>query len=273
MVSLHLIRTGRILHIKDTIVITGASSGIGWELVNALSGREVNIAALARRPELIMELWNKIPESKRKADLFPIGCDVGKPEEVEAAFRRIKEKFGPVKTLINNAGITHISLFKKGHSTATKTLFDTNFFGAVYCTEEALADLIQTKGHLVNISSVAGYAPLAGRTAYAASKHAMHGFFETLRTELSRQGVHVMMVCPTFVATGIRNPGEQKLEVETLQAHDVALEILKGLEQKKRLLLLGKTAKLAYYFNKFFPRFYESMMLKKQQQIFNDNSK
>jgi short-subunit dehydrogenase len=261
------------LHLRDTIVITGASSGIGWALVSALAGREVNIAALARRPELISELWNNIPAAERKASILSIGCDVGKAEEVQAAFNQIKEKFGPVKILINNAGITHISLFKKGHSEATKNLFDTNFFGAVYCAEEALDDLIQTKGHLVNVSSVAGYAPLAGRTAYAASKHAMHGFFETLRTELRLSGVHVMMVCPTFVATGIRNPGEKKLEVETLQADDVAKAILLGIERKERLLLLGKTAKLAYYFNKFFPRFYESMMLKKQQQIFIDNSK
>jgi NAD(P)-dependent dehydrogenase (short-subunit alcohol dehydrogenase family) len=111
--------------------------------------------------------------------------------------------FGALDGLVNNAGISHRSLFQDTDPAVIRRVMEVNFFGAMQMTHAALPHLLQTRGMVTAISSVAGYAPLLGRTGYAASKHALHGFFDSLRTEVEERGVGVTLVCPSFIATGI----------------------------------------------------------------------
>ena len=119
------------------------------------------------------------------------------------AVERGVAQFGRLDVLVNNAGITHRSPFQATQTEVLRRVMDVNLFGAIHLTRAALPHLKRTRGLIVALSSVAGFTPLIARTGYSASKHALHGFFESLRTELAPDGVGVMMVCPSFIATGI----------------------------------------------------------------------
>jgi short-subunit dehydrogenase len=150
---------------------------------------------------------------------------------------------------------------------------EVNFFGALYCTKAALESLIERKGMIIVISSTAGITPLMGRTGYSASKHALHGLFESLRTELIPHGVHVMMACPGFTRTQLqsralhRNEGRRENDPDWVgkQANpeEVARAIYRAALKRKRLLVLTPTGKLSYYLNKVAPALYERMMAHK----------
>jgi short-subunit dehydrogenase len=117
----------------------------------------------------------------------------------------VTAKWGGVDVLINNAGVSMRALFEEADLQVIKELMDINFWGTVYCTKFALASIMANKGCVVGVSSIAGYRGLPARTGYSASKFAMHGFLEALRTETLHTGVNVMWVCPGFTASNIRN--------------------------------------------------------------------
>jgi len=112
-------------------------------------------------------------------------------------------RYGRLDVLVANAGISHRSAFASTDAAVIRRVMEVNFFGAVNCTRAALPHLRSVRGAIVAVSSVAGYSPLVARTGYAASKHALHGFYDSLRAELAEDGVDVTLVCPSFVATGI----------------------------------------------------------------------
>jgi len=250
-----------------SIVITGATSGLGRNLAEKLLNYSANVAAIGRNKTALAELEAFAQNTPGK--VLPLQCDVSEYEQCKSAFEEIDREFGKIDALINNAGITNIAKFQSENSVEmTRNLFQINFFGALNCTSLAYSHLLKSKGSIVNISSVAGYSPLMGRTAYSASKHAMHGFFDTLRSELKEHDVHVMMACPTFIQTGIRTETEQKVQGETLTPDYVSDRILKGIQKRKRLLLIGKTATFAYWVNKLFPKTYEKIMIRNQKDKF-----
>jgi short-subunit dehydrogenase len=193
--------------------------------------------------------------------------DITDEAACKRAIDQVKDHFGRIDLLINNAGITHIEALNEHHGQIIKKVMDVNFFGSVNCTMAALSSLKASQGHIVTLSSVAGFAPLFGRTAYSASKYALHGFFETLRTELTTYDVNVTMVCPSFIDTGIRssNPDsihQEKTTVgESITPDQAAKILIKGIAQKKRLILIGRTAKLSYWVKKLMPRYYDKKML------------
>ncbi len=248
---------------NKTIVITGATAGLGRSLVKAFATSNCQIAGLGRRTEALNSLAEELQNTPAK--FLGVTCDVSDRNSCETAFEKIYAEFKTVDILINNAGITNISLFKpKSHVEITEKLIQTNFMGAVYCASLAFDSVVTNKGSIVNISSVAGYSPLIGRTAYSASKHAMHGFFNTLGEEMKLKGAHVMTVCPTFIQTEIRSGNEEKVQGETLTPEYTADRVLKGIQQRKQLLLVGKTAIFAHLMYKLFPRWYERIMVKNQ---------
>jgi len=142
-------------------------------------------------------------------------------------------------------------------------LMDVNFWGTVYCTKYALPHLLKTKGTLVGVSSVAGYKGLPGRTGYSASKFAMQGFLGVVRTENLKKGLHVLIACPGFTSSNIRNTalaadgtqqGESpRDENKMMSAEDVATRIMKAIKQRKRNLVLTTQGRLIVFLNKFFP--------------------
>jgi short-subunit dehydrogenase len=172
------------------------------------------------------------------------------------------ETFGSIDILINNAGISMRSLFEEAEL-VIRRLMDVNFLGAVYCTKYALPHIISRKGTIVGISSTAGYRGLPGRSAYSASKFALQGWLEALRTELLHTGVHVMWVAPGFTTSNIRNvalnkkgelQGESPMdESKLMSAEECAQRILTAIRKRKRTLVLTFTGKLTIFINKFFP--------------------
>jgi short-subunit dehydrogenase len=151
-----------------------------------------------------------------------------------------------------------------------------NFFGALYCTREAINSLIARKGTIVVTSSHAGYVPLLGRTGYSASKHALHGLFESLRTEVKEQGVHIMMLCPGFTKTNLqdraldgngevtRHP-QSKVGKEDTPEH-VAEKVFQGVIKRKRMVVLTPVGKMIYWLFRLAPGLYETVMANQLKQ-------
>jgi short-subunit dehydrogenase len=174
---------------------------------------------------------------------------------------------------VNNAGISHHGAFAETKLEVIRRVVEVNFFGAVHCTRAALPSLVERRGLIIAISSVAGFSPLLDRTGYSASKHAMHGFFETLRTELAPRGVDVTMVCPSFVATDIDRHAlgadgaplaRPKVVVGgSASADEVAQRIVAGARKGKRLLLVGRVAQQAYLLSRFLPSLYDRIMVRR----------
>jgi short-subunit dehydrogenase len=195
--------------------------------------------------------------------MHAVACDVSNEEECRRFIESTIETFGGIDILINNAGISMRALFLDSATEVTRKVMEINFFGAVYCTKYALPSILERQGSVVGVSSTAGYRGLPGRSAYSASKFALQGWLESLRTELLRTGVNVMWVCPGFTASNIRHAalnsqgqavGQSVLdEGQIMTAEECAHHILKAIEKRKRTLVLTFTGKVTVLINKIFP--------------------
>lgn len=180
--------------------LTGASSGFGAALAPLIAREGHAIALIARRKSHIEELAGRIKDSGGTA--VAICCDVGDRNAVHEAVRQCERDLGPVTRLIANAGIGEATPAKGFNAEVVEQIMRINFLGAVYCIEAVLPEMIErAKGHLVGISSLAGYRGLPGTGAYCASKAALISLFESLRIELRAHDVAVTIICPGFVKT------------------------------------------------------------------------
>ena len=247
-----------------TIIITGASSGIGKALAEELAKRGANLVLGARQYVTLCEITTNL-EAKYAIKALAVQTDVSKEEDCEFLIKQALATFGKVDILINNAGISMRALFQDLDLAVIKNLMDVNFWGTVYCTKYALPEILKTKGSIIAVSSIAGYRGLPGRTGYSSSKFAMNGFMEALRTELLKTGVHVMVACPGFTTSNIRVAalakdgamhGETSMEEgKMMSAEDVAIRISDGIIKRKRTLIMTGQGKLAVWMNKLFPAF------------------
>jgi short-subunit dehydrogenase len=187
-----------------THVITGASSGIGEALALAYASRGDNVVIAARSSERIRQIAAQCEQAGGRALAVP--TDVTEPEQCGALVEEAVTRFGAVDVLVNNAGI---SMWARFEEVTDLTLFEriirVNYLGSVYATHAALPHLKRSRGLIVAISSLTGKTGVPTRTGYAASKHAMQGFFDSLRIELLETGVDVLVASPGFVRTGIRD--------------------------------------------------------------------
>lgn len=255
---------------NKVVVITGAYGGLGKSLCEEFGKHEAKIIALGRDESKLLELSQNLNQQNIENQYFC--CDVRDKESCEKAIKQVIKHFGRIDVLINNAGITNIALFNSNtHADIIENVMSTNFYGSVYCTNFALNSIVESKGAIINISSVAGYAPLYGRTAYCSSKFAMEGFFRTLGCELKTKGVHNMIVYPTFIQTAIRDDVKGNVTTgESLTPEYCSEKIIKALKARKRTLILGKTAKKVYWINKLAPSLYEKMMIKNMAEKVKD---
>jgi NAD(P)-dependent dehydrogenase (short-subunit alcohol dehydrogenase family) len=262
---------------KDrVVVITGGASGIGAALGSSFGQEGSRITLLDVNEEALKAVEQNFRASG--VDVFIRTCDVTREEDCNQAIQAVLHRFGGIDVLINNAGVTQISLFRDTPVSVLRRVMEVNFFGSLYCTKAALASLIERKGLIIVISSTAGVAPLMGRTGYSASKHALHGLFESLRTELIPDGVHVMMACPGFTRTQLQSRALHRTKNQARNEEDwvgkqaspeeVARAIYSGAIKRKRLLILTPVGKLSYYLNKFAPALYERMMARKLESKF-----
>jgi NAD(P)-dependent dehydrogenase (short-subunit alcohol dehydrogenase family) len=262
---------------NKSVVITGAAGGLGRSLCLRFGAAGARVAALDRDPDGLQGLAH---------DMAALGygclthaCDVSDDAACVAAMRAVHQRFGRIDALVNNAGITHRSAFAETQVEVIRRVMDVNFFGAVNCTHAALAGLRASRGIIIAVSSVAGFAPLIGRTGYAASKHALHGFFDSLRTEISGDGVGVMLVCPSFIDTGIDRAAlggdgqpaarARRITGRQMTPDEAADAIFEAAGGGRRLLLLGSTARTAWLLSRCSPRLYAALMKRRlQEEIF-----
>jgi NAD(P)-dependent dehydrogenase (short-subunit alcohol dehydrogenase family) len=253
------------------VVITGAAGGIGAALARRYAREGARLALLDLDGPGVEELAASLQAEGTSALGLP--CDVTSLEACRTAIGRVCEEHGGVDVLVNNAGITHLSLFRETEVDVIRRVMEVNFFGSVNCTKAALESLLARRGQIIVLSSVAGFAPLAKRTGYSSSKFALHGFFETLRGEHRADGLRVMMACPWFVDTAI---GERALDGRGGSSGDprhdagrpadpdaVADTIVEAALRDRRLVLVSGGAKLAWVVSRLVPRLYERLMLRR----------
>lgn len=254
---------------KDKVVaITGGSDGIGKALIDALVPLGAKIATCGRTQDKLYNLQVQYSHHL----LHTVVADVSRLDDCENFINSTIETFGGIDILINNAGISMRALVKDADLDVIKKVMDVNFFGTVYCTKLALQSIVKNKGTIVGVSSIAGYRGLPGRSGYSASKFAVNGWLESLRTELADEGVNVMWVSPGFTTSNIRNSalnnagqahGESPMDEEQLMtAKECAGHILAAIEKRKRTLVLTFKGRQTVFLNKFFPAFADRMVKK-----------
>ena len=248
------------------IVITGGSDGIGRALVQQFLGLGAKVATCGRNREKLKALESECASEH----LMIFTADVSKKEDCDAFIQAAIQQLGGIDVLINNAGISMRSMFETVDLTVLKQVMDINFWGTVYATHAALPHIKAVKGGIIGISSIAGYRGLPVRTGYSASKFAMNGFLEALRTELLETGVHVLIACPGFTASNIRAASlnsEGRITGETMRdegkmmsAEEVATRIAAAYEAKKKTLVLTLQGKLTVFLNKWLNGFTDRLV-------------
>ena len=257
--------------LKDRVVIiTGASSGIGKACALEFSKQGAKVVLAARRGEELKKVESEIKEQGGNA--LSVVTDVKNIEACKALIDKTVDEYGRIDILVNNAGISMRASFEDLDLNVIKELMDTNFYGAVYCTKFALPHLIKHKGTVVGISSICGLTPLPGRTGYAASKHAMDGFFNTLRLENLKKGLNVLVVHPGFTASNIRSmalDGEGKPQEETprdesrmMSSERVAKIIASAILKRERDLILTPQGRLVVWMHKKLPGITDRIILR-----------
>ncbi len=247
--------------LKDkVVVITGASSGIGLAAAKTFAAEGSKLAVAARN----IEKLNKLKEELSQNEIICIKTDVTVEEECQNLIEHTITKYGRIDILINNAGISMRAMFKDLDLSVIKNLMDVNFWGTVYCTKYALPWILETRGSVVGVISIAGFKGLPARTGYSASKFAVYGFLDTLRIEHLKENLHVMIFAPGFTASSIREKAlvadgtQQGLtprdEDKMMSAEECAQHLIKGIKKRRSQVILTFIGKLTVNLNKFFPR-------------------
>ena len=241
--------------LKDkTVVITGASSGIGEAMAKVYASMGAKVVLGARHADKLEALCRSIEQQGGRAAWC--ATDVTRPEDCKRLIDTAVENFGGIDVMICNAGISMRALFDDVDLDVLHRLMDVNFWGTVYCTKYALPFLLQSKGSVVGVISIAGF-------AYSASKFAMTGFLETIRIENLKKGVHVMVACPGFTASNVRfsaltaNGSQQgatpRKEEKMMTAEQVARIVARGIARRKRLCLMEIEGRATHFVKKFAP--------------------
>ncbi|MBK9290418.1 MAG: SDR family oxidoreductase [Bacteroidetes bacterium] len=253
---------------NKVVLITGASSGIGKAMAVEAARRGARLAIMARNASALEETASRC--RKLGAEVLVFAGDVSQEADCKAFAEKSAETFGRIDVLVNNAGISMRALFNDLDLSVIRKVMDINFWGTVYCTKYALPYLLESRGTVAGISSIAGYKGLPGRTGYSASKFAMHGFLEALRIENLHRGLHVLIACPGFTASNIRNvalaadgsaQGESpRDEAKMMPAETVAVHVLDAIEKRRNSIVLTSQGKLTVWLNKFFPKLVDRLV-------------
>jgi short-subunit dehydrogenase len=251
-----------------TVLVTGGTDGIGRALVNLLMNRGAKVITCGRNYDKLYQLQT-IYAGKT---LLAVSADVSNEAACKKMISQAVNAFGTIDILINNAGISMHALFGETDLETLHHVMDINFWGAVYCTKYALPYITKNKGTVAAISSIAGYRGLPGRSGYSASKFALQGWMEALRTELLYSGVNIMWVSPGFTKSNIRKvaldkdaqpQGETPLDENSLMsAEECAVHILKAIEKRKRSVVLTSQGKETILLNRLLPELADKMVHK-----------
>lgn len=253
---------------NKVVVVTGGTEGIGKALVAALIQQGAKVATCGRNHDKLYRLQTEFAS----ANLHTMVTDVSSENDCRRFMEGTIRNFGGIDILINNAGVSMRALLKESNVDVIRKVMDINFYGTVYCTKYALDSIIARKGTIVGVSSIAGYRGLPGRSGYSASKFAVQGWLEAIKTELMADAVHVMWVCPGFTTSNIRNAALNKDgsehgntpmdEGKMMSAEECARHVLRAVRKKKRTLVLTFTGKRTVFLQKFFPKLADKLTYK-----------
>ena len=247
---------------KDkVVVITGGSSGIGKALAQVFGSQGSRILITGRNAD---DLSAAVAELKQQGiAIHGFVADVSREEDNRKMAEEAIRVYGRIDILINNAGITMRALFEDVDLDVVRKVMDINFYGVLYATKHCLPEITRNKGSVIGISSIAGYRGLPARTGYSASKFALNGFLEVLRTEMLKKDVHVLTACPGFTASNIRKrsltkdgqaQGDSPRDEEKMMtAEECARHIYKATVRRKKILILTAQGKFTVFLNRWFP--------------------
>lgn len=254
---------------KDkVVVITGGSSGIGKALAEEFGKHGSKIVITGRKQVALDNAMVSLTE--KGIDAISIKGDVSLEKDNEQMVKETLDAFGKIDILINNAGISMRAPFNDVDLDVIRKVMDINFWGAIYATKYCLPEILKNKGSVIGISSIAGFRGLPGRVGYSASKFALQGFLESLRTEMFKTGVHVLTACPGFTASNIRkasltadgsSQGESPREEEKMMtAEECAALIYKATLKRRKYIIMTTQGKMTVFLNKWFPGLMDKMV-------------
>lgn len=248
--------------------ITGASSGIGEALAVALSQRGAHVILSARRPEALEQVRRRCASPER-VSLLPL--DLAQTHTLPDKVAEALTHTGRVDVLINNGGISQRSLVRDTPLAVDRRLMEVNFFGTVALSKALLPHFIeQQAGHFVVVSSLVGKFGSPLRSTYAASKHALHGFFDSLRAEHYRDNIRVTMVCPGFIRTqvsvnALTASGAPQSTMDDAQARGMrpekcAQKIIRAVDRQREEVYIGRKEVLAVYAKRWVPGVFSRLL-------------
>ena len=248
---------------KDKVVIvTGASSGIGLASASLFGALGAKVVMAARSIDKLRDLAPRVSADPER--VLCVRTDVSVEADCKAMVEAAVEKFGRIDILVNNAGLSMRAMFKDLDLKVIHRLMDVNFYGTVNCTKFALPYLLESKGSVVGVISIAGYSALPARTGYSSSKYAIRGFLDTLRIEHLKDGLNVLVFAPGYTSSNVRNAaltadgsaqGETPLDEGSLMsAEEVALRLAKALAARKSEVILTPLGKATVLCHRLFPR-------------------
>lgn len=257
---------------NKVIWITGASSGIGEAITYELARKGARLILSARRKtELERVKSSCLAEAQKYIELLPL--DLAQPNSLKLITEAAVQLFGHVNIVINNGGISQRSLAAETNLEVDRKLMEVNYFGTIALTKYLLPHFIERKqGHIAVVSSLVGKFGSPYRSGYAASKHALHGFFDSLRAELFKDNIKVTMVCPGFIKTNVSvnaltETGDVLNKMDDAQANGMAADVfakkmIKALEKEKNEVYIGGKEKYGVYLKRLFPNLFAKILRK-----------
>lgn len=253
---------------NKNVWITGASSGIGEAFARAFAAGGAKVILSSRSSDKLHALANSLDGTGHTV----VTMDVSNEASIQGALAQHKDAINHVDVLVNNAGISQRALTWEASRESERMIMETNFFGATAMAKAVLPGMMERKqGVIINMSSPAGAFGFPLRSSYSASKHALHGYFETLRAELKGKGIHILMALPGRVRTNMSvnamtgdgsKQGTRDTRLETgISAEECARKIMRAAEKGRAEIYLGREQALIYI-KRFFPSIFRSIVTK-----------
>ena len=247
---------------NQVVWITGASSGIGEALALEMAKEKAKLVLSARRAEVLEEVAKKCTALGAECLVLPM--DVTDFDGIDKNVNKLLQKFDKVDVLINNAGISQRGLTADTDFEVDRRIMEINYFGNIALTKAVLPSMLkQGNGQIVPISSLVGIFGFPQRSAYSASKHALHGFYETMQVEYYNENLKVNIICPGRIKTDISvnsltQDGKKYGKMDPGQAKGISAEkcaqiIIRSMKKNKRLTVIGGEGKMMVFLKKFIP--------------------